>query len=157
MGINRGRGDDSNSAVIGKNLVYSGMIDDDFFAFCAENLLKANAFLDSGDAANTTKDGRRLILNSTGGDVYTCYGVIDLFEQVADLTTIACGSCMSAAVPIIAAGTPNQRLATRRTRFMYHPSWVSYEEDRRLEVDDLDSETREMREVERTCAAVMAK
>ena len=153
----RGSQGADNSAVIGRNLVYSGDIDDCFFSFCAENLLKANAFLDSEEAANVTKDGRRLILNSMGGDVYTCYGVVDLFEQVADLTTIACGSCMSAAVPIVAAGTPGQRLATKRTRFMVHPSWESFEDGRRMELDDLDSETREMRECEKLYAAIMAR
>jgi ATP-dependent Clp protease protease subunit len=112
----------TSSAVVGKTLIYSGEVDDNFFSFLWENLLLKGAEIWEDDT-NKAKEDRRLILNSGGGDTETSFSVIDLFEHVEILTTVATGSCYSAAVPIVACGTPGYRCATPRTRFMLHSPW----------------------------------
>lgn len=65
------------------------------------------------------------VLNSDGGSVSCAYAILDHFDQIRNVTTIATGECMSAAPVIIAAGTKGRRFATYRTRFMLHPATES--------------------------------
>ncbi len=113
---------DCYAAINKKDLIYSGYVDDRLVVFLWDNLLKAGIRLDK-DNGGAGKEGRRLIINSSGGDVYCMNSIVDLFEQIDDLTIVANGACMSAAVPIVAAGTPGMRYATHRTRFMLHPGY----------------------------------
>ena len=124
-----------SSAVVGKTLIFSGEIEDNFLAFLWENLLKKGADLWDKKAEKARED-RRLILNSTGGTAECAFSAVDLFEHVSHLTTVATGACMSGSIIVVAAGTPGCRFATPRTRFMVHsPYW------------DLDSGTRRHTEV----------
>lgn len=62
-----------------------------------------------------------LYINSTGGDLYQAFGLIDLMK--ASPHTIRCigiGSVMSAAFLIFASGTPGHRYAAKNTSFMCH-------------------------------------
>jgi ATP-dependent protease ClpP protease subunit len=111
---------DGCGSVLGKDLIFSGSVGDRLFVFLWENLLKAGTRLD--DNPSIAKEGRRLFLNSTGGDTYAMVSIVDLLENLENISIVATGSCMSAAVPILASGTKGQRYATKRTRFMIHPA-----------------------------------
>ncbi len=113
----------TSSAVVGKTLIYSGDINDNFVTFLWENLLKQGVDL-WNKKSGAAKESRRLILSSAGGSPENVLSIVDLFEHIEDLTTCATGTCMSAAVPIVAAGSADSRYATPRTRFMVHsPVW----------------------------------
>jgi len=144
---------DGYAAVRGNDLIFSGDVDDRMFSFLWDGLLKSGIKLD-GPAAKG-KENRRLFLNSLGGSCYTANSIVDLFEEVDDLTTIATGACMSAAVPIIAAGTPGQRFATHRTRFMLHPAYDT--PDGRFERTDYQANEEEIAAVELIYSQVMAR
>lgn len=140
------------SAVNGKDLIFAGLVGPKLCAFLWENLLRSGARL--GGDATTAKEGRRLFLNSPGGYEYDMNSMVDLIEETDDISTIATGMCMSAAVPIIAAGTPGKRYATHRTRFMLHPGWNDFEH---VEIEDLEAEKAEMDELETEYAAILSR
>ena len=148
-------GDDVNgyAAVLGKDLIFCGEVGDKLHVFLWENLLRAGTRLDEDTAK--TKEGRRLFLNSPGGSTETMFSIVDLFEESETITTVATGMCASAAVPIVAAGTPGKRYATHRTRFMVHPAWWS--PDGRLEKEEMEAETREFEVVHAQYAEIMAR
>jgi len=140
------------SAVVGKTLIYGGDIDEEFLSFLWQNLLKAGADLWGTNAK--AKEDRRLVLCSTGGSPEVAFIAVDLFEHVQSLTTVATGSCMSAAIIVIAAGTPGSRLATPRTRFMIHsPSWDLGATTRK----QAEVQSKELRYIEKVYADVLAK
>lgn len=141
------------SAVLGKDLIFSGSVGDKLHTFLWEHLLRAGTRLD--EDASKTKEGRRLFLNSLGGATETMFSIVDLIEESWDLTTVASGSCMSAAVPIIAAGTSGKRYATARTRFMIHPSWMVLGYP--LEKEELAAHHLEMEVVHRQYAEILAR
>lgn len=69
------------------------------------------------------KDGKNLTLyiNSTGGDLYQAFALIDVIKQSRHvLSTVALGACMSAAFLIFASGSKGQRFASKNTSFMCH-------------------------------------
>jgi ATP-dependent Clp protease protease subunit len=69
------------------------------------------------------KDGKSLTLyiNSTGGDLYQAFALIDVIKQSRHvLSTVALGACMSAAFLIFASGSKGQRFASKNTSFMCH-------------------------------------
>lgn len=145
--------DECFTAVIGKDLIVHGDIGAKLGAFLFENIMRSGCKL--VDGKNTTKEGRRLFLNSFGGCTATMTSIIDLFEEAWDLSTVATGACMSAAVPIVAAGTPGQRFATWRTRFMLHPPSDVYESS--VESTFLENELAELKDCEDKYASIMAR
>jgi ATP-dependent protease ClpP protease subunit len=118
-----------------------------------ENVLRGHCKLIEG--AGTAKEGRRLFLNSGGGHVHDMLSIVDLFEEAWDLATVATGTCMSAAVPVIAAGTPGKRFATWRTRFMLHPGWDCFDEP--IEVEPMKAELEQFRESEVMYNEILAR
>jgi ATP-dependent Clp protease, protease subunit len=69
------------------------------------------------------KDGKNLTLyiNSTGGDLYQAFALIDVIKQSRHMiSTVALGACMSAAFLIFASGSKGQRFASKNTSFMCH-------------------------------------
>jgi ATP-dependent protease ClpP protease subunit len=144
-------GDPGYSAVIGKDLIYCGEVCAKLTAFLWENLLRSGARL-GGDS--TAKEGRRLFLSSPGGYIYDMISIVDLLEETYDVTTVATGICMSAAIPIIAAGSPGKRYATHRTRFMLHPSKSHIGE---VEIGDIDVERTEMEVLEDVYAGILSR
>lgn len=150
----RGNDDDEGyGAVRGRNLIWCGDVGDKLCTFLWSHLLTASSKIDID--GGTAKEGRKLILNSWGGYITSMSSIVDLFEEVDNLTTVATGSCMSAAVPIVAAGTRGQRYATWRTRFMLHPQSVSFEKS--LELEDLDAEKAECEVGEDLYIAIMSR
>jgi ATP-dependent protease ClpP protease subunit len=87
-------------------MIYSGEINDRFLMALLGN------------------DNDKLLFCSRGGYLYIASAAID-YVQGTDLKTAATGMCMSAAVPILAAGRKGYRTATRQTVFLVHPSSVS--------------------------------
>jgi ATP-dependent Clp protease protease subunit len=62
-----------------------------------------------------------LYINSTGGDLYQAFALIDVIKQSRHtISTVALGACMSAAFLIFAAGSKGQRFASKNTSFMCH-------------------------------------
>ena len=135
----------------GKDLIYCGDVGPKLAAFLWEHILKGGAKL-GGEA--TTREGRRLFLNSCGGSVYDMLSIVDLFEEAYDLTTVATGYCMSAAVPIVASGTPGKRYATWRTRFMVHPM---RDTSLSTELEPLRSEMVEFEAVDKSYCDILAR
>ena len=69
------------------------------------------------------RDGKNLTLyiNSTGGDLYQAFALIDVIKQSRHtISTVALGACMSAAFLIFAAGSKGQRFASKNASFMCH-------------------------------------
>ena len=66
-----------------------------------------------------------LFLNSPGGSMTSMFSIIDAIQLCeAPVQIIGTGQIMSAAVPILAAGTPGYRFLAPRTRLMLHPPSV---------------------------------
>ena len=150
----RGDEDECYTAAVGnKELVAVGDVGPKLNAFLFEHILRSGCKLDGAKGAS--KEGKRLWLNSFGGCTASMSSIVDLFEEAWDLSTIATGACMSAAVPIVAAGTPGKRYATHRTRFMLHPSWNEY--GQALERSFLENELAEFKDGEDKYAAIMAR
>lgn len=70
---------------------------------------------------NTEKKMLTLYINSTGGDLYSAFALIDVMKNsIHPIRTIGIGSVMSAAFLIFAAGTKGLRYAGPNTSFMCH-------------------------------------
>jgi ATP-dependent Clp protease, protease subunit len=62
-----------------------------------------------------------LYVNSTGGDLYQAFALIDIMNASSHkIRTIGMGSVMSAAFLIVAAGTRGERFVTHNTSCMCH-------------------------------------
>lgn len=62
-----------------------------------------------------------LYINSTGGDLYQAFALIDIMRSSRhSIRTIGIGAVMSAAFLIFASGTKGQRYAAKNTSFMCH-------------------------------------
>ena len=62
-----------------------------------------------------------LYINSTGGDLYQAFGLIDVMRASPHVVRcIGIGSVMSAAFLIFASGDKGQRYASKNTSFMCH-------------------------------------
>ena len=70
----------TSSAVVGKTLIYSGDINDNFVTFLWENLLKQGVDL-WNKKSGAAKESRRLILSSAGGSPENVLSIVDLFEH----------------------------------------------------------------------------
>lgn len=106
---------DGSGETVGSSIIWSGSISDKFLTLLLSSVLS--------ERKDKEKDKNCLFLKSEGGCLYAATSVVDWLEQ-NPLTTVATGSCMSAAVPIVAAGQKGRRLATHRTRFMLHSVWA---------------------------------
>jgi ATP-dependent Clp protease protease subunit len=85
-----------------------------------ENLQKAIEWLIS-ENLNTERKTLTLYINSTGGDLYGAFALIDVMKNsMHPIRTIGIGSVMSAAFLIFAAGTKGLRYAAPNTSFMCH-------------------------------------
>lgn len=90
-----------------------GEIDEENIAECIKWILYENS--DSREKMLT------LYINSTGGDLYNAFGLIDIMKNsVHPVRTIALGSAMSAAFMIFAAGHKGERYAAKNCSFMCH-------------------------------------
>lgn len=62
-----------------------------------------------------------LYINSTGGDLYQAFALIDVMNQSRHtISTVSIGACMSAAFLIFSAGTKGWRFAAKNSSFMSH-------------------------------------
>ena len=62
-----------------------------------------------------------LYINSTGGDLYGAFALIDVMKQsFHSIRVVAIGSVMSSAFLIFASGTKGERYASSNTSFMCH-------------------------------------
>jgi ATP-dependent Clp protease protease subunit len=70
---------------------------------------------------NTEKKVLTLYINSTGGDLYSAFALIDVMNSSTHpIRTIGIGAVMSAAFLIFSAGTKGLRYASSNTSFMCH-------------------------------------
>ncbi len=92
----------------------NGEIDEDSISAVIKWILYEN--IDTAKAKVLT-----LYINSTGGDLYQAFGLIDVMRSSPHVVrTIAIGSCMSAAFLIFACGDKGERYASKNTSFMCH-------------------------------------
>lgn len=90
-----------------------GEIDEDIVNACIKWITYEN--LDSKEKTLT------LYINSTGGDLYQCFALIDVIQSSEHpIRVIGIGAVMSAAFLIFASGTKGERYAARNTSFMCH-------------------------------------
>ena len=91
---------------------------------------------------NPEKKTLTLYINSTGGDLYHAFALIDVIKNsVHPVRTIGIGSVMSAAFLIFAAGTKGLRFAGPNTSFMCHQysdSLVGKHHDIKATIKDCD-------------------
>lgn len=83
---------------------------------------------------------RVFLFSSTGGDMAFMSACLDFLAAARDIVMVATGQCMSAAVPILCFGV--ERYATKSTRFLLHPPYVSGASD--LNETQLETEKREL-------------
>lgn len=92
----------------------AGEIDEDTVNDCIRWIIYEN--LDTAKEKVLT-----LYINSTGGDLYTAFALIDMIKSSRHpIRTIGIGAVMSAAFLIFACGTKNERYAAKNTSFMCH-------------------------------------
>lgn len=92
----------------------SGEITEDNIERCIKWILYEN--LSSAPVKPLT-----LYLNSTGGDLYSSFALIDVMKQsIHPIHVIGVGSVMSAALLIFASGEKGHRYAMSHTSFMCH-------------------------------------
>ncbi len=92
----------------------SGEIDENTVNDCIKWIIFEN--LDS-----TKEKVLTLYINSTGGDLYHAFALIDIMHNSQHpVRTIGLGAVMSAAFLIFACGTNGQRFAGKNTSFMIH-------------------------------------
>ncbi len=90
-----------------------GEIDEDNINACIKWITYEN--FDSKDKTLT------LYINSTGGDLYQAFALIDIMQSSAKpIRVIGIGAVMSAAFLIFASGTKGERYAAKNTSFMCH-------------------------------------
>ncbi len=91
-----------------------GEIDEDSIGAVVKWILYEN--LDATKTKTLT-----LYINSTGGDLYQAFALIDIMRSSPHvIRTVAIGSCMSAAFLIFACGDKKERYASQNASFMCH-------------------------------------
>ncbi len=92
----------------------NGEIDEDSVGAAVKWMIYEN--LDTGKEKVLT-----LYINSTGGDLYQAFGLIDVMRSSPHVVRcIGIGSVMSAAFLIFASGDKGERYAAKNTSFMCH-------------------------------------
>lgn len=92
----------------------NGEINEDSVGDCIKWLIYEN--LDTSKEKTLT-----IYINSTGGDLYQAFGLIDVMHASPHLIRcIGIGAVMSAAFLIFASGDQGQRYAAKNTSFMCH-------------------------------------
>jgi ATP-dependent Clp protease protease subunit len=92
----------------------NGEINEDSVGECIKWLIYES--LDSGKQKVLT-----LYINSTGGDLYQAFGLIDVMQSNPHvIRCIGIGAVMSAAFLVFASGTKGQRYSAKNTSFMSH-------------------------------------
>lgn len=92
----------------------NGEIDEDSIGACVKWLIYENL--------DTTKEKILTIyINSTGGDLYQAFGLIDIMKASPHvIRCIGVGAVMSSAFLIFSSGDKGQRYAAKNTSFMCH-------------------------------------
>lgn len=91
-----------------------GDIDEDNIADCIKWILSENFNAKEEKVLN-------LYINSTGGDLYQAFALIDVMKASQHtIQTIGIGAVMSAAFLIFTSGTMGHRYASKNTSFMCH-------------------------------------
>lgn len=111
------KNDDLNDTIC----IVSGEIDEDNSQKIIEWLIRQN---------QQEKEGKvlQMYINSTGGDLYQAFGIIDLMRiSKYPIKTIGLGTVMSAAFLIFASGTKGMRYITKNCSIMCHQYSSTYE------------------------------
>lgn len=80
--------------------------------------------------ANDGPEPIEMHINSRGGSTINMFAIYDVMRKVRetnDINVTALGSCMSAAVLLLASGTKGKRGVGRHTRLMLHPAQTGFE------------------------------
>lgn len=126
------------------------LLDNDIHYLCgdiaSENIAEAIKFIVSRDLESKKKT-LKLYVNSTGGDLYECFALIDTMKNSKHIiSTIGIGAVMSAAFLIFISGTKGHRYIGRNTGIMNHQhtdSWESKMHDMKAAMaENVNCETR---------------
>jgi ATP-dependent Clp protease protease subunit len=86
-----------------------------------ENIAKAIKWILSANLNKKPKKTLQFYINSTGGDLYETFALIDVMKKsYHDISTIGVGAIMSAAFLIFASGKQGKRYIGRNTGIMNH-------------------------------------
>ena len=86
-----------------------------------ENVLECIKWIISENVDQSKQKTLTLYINSTGGDLYQAFALIDVMRNsYHEIRTIGIGAVMSAAFLIFTSGTKGERYASSLTSFMCH-------------------------------------
>lgn len=117
---------------------------------CEENIANAIKWIISANLSKKPKRVLKLYINSTGGDLYEAFGLIDVMKSsYHTVSTIGIGNVMSAAFLIFACGKQGERYIGRNTGIMHH-QFTSSMEDKMHDIKAAMKENQncEMRELQ---------
>jgi ATP-dependent Clp protease protease subunit len=117
---------------------------------CEENIALAIKWILSANISKKPKRTLKLYVNSTGGDLYEAFGLIDVMKNsYHPVSTIGLGAVMSAAFLIFASGKQGQRYVGKNTGVMCHQFSTSMEDKMHdIKAQMKENQNCEMRELQ---------
>jgi ATP-dependent Clp protease protease subunit len=139
---NWGADDRIDVALLDNDVHYlSGEIDD-------ENIARAIKWIVSANFNKKPKRTLQLYINSTGGDLYETFALIDVMKKSNhDISTIGVGAVMSAAFLIFASGKQGKRYIGKNAGIMNHQHSDAIES----KMHDMKSQMKENQNCEERC------
>lgn len=115
-----------------------------------ENISYAIKWILSANLSKKPKRKLKLYINSTGGDLYEAFGLIDVMKNsYHTISTIGVGSVMSAAFLIFASGRQGERYIGKNTGIMCHQFSTSMEDKMHdIKAQMKENQNCEMRELQ---------
>lgn len=130
----------------------TGEIDEDTVKECIQWIVYENL--------DTSKKVLTIYINSTGGDLYSAFALIDIMKSSKHpIRTIGIGAVMSAAFLVFAAGSEGERYAAKNTSFMchqYHETFAGKHHDLKATMRDGDLCNQKMIDVLREATGLPA-
>ena len=117
-----------------------------------ENVAKAIKWILSANLNKKPKRTLQLYVNSTGGDLYETFALIDVMKKSHhDISTIGVGAIMSAAFLIFASGKQGKRYIGYNTGIMNHQHSDAMES----KMHDMKSQMQENQNCEERCFRIL--
>ena len=115
-----------------------------------DNIANAIKWILSANISKKPKRTLKLYINSSGGDLYEAFGLIDVMKNsYHPVSTIGLGSLMSAAFLIFACGKQGQRYIGKNTGIMHHQFTSSMEDKMHdIKAQMKENQNCEMRELQ---------
>ena len=117
-----------------------------------ENVAKVIKWIVSANLTKKPKRTLQLYVNSTGGDLYETFALIDVMKKsYHDISTIGIGAIMSAAFLIFASGKQGKRYIGYNTGIMNHQHSDAMES----KMHDMKAQMKENNNCEQRCMQIL--